>query len=165
MRQLLAILALSAACVAACIGIEQAPRRVGAITCVSGKVTRITQGPNGVQYVDFCAEHSQCPFSGVVFAPDLRDVGDIRSLPGKIVEIHGQIREYDGHAEIIVNDARQLRGKDLRLPPVPKAYDVEQRGHFRAGSIYHSKAKKPPKSKRQPPLPPGGVEVPPDAPE
>jgi hypothetical protein len=35
------------------------------------------------------------------------------------------------------------------IPPLPKNYDVENRGHFSAGRLYPSK--KPPKTKAKPP--------------
>jgi exonuclease VII large subunit len=146
----------------ACIPVDQALSKIGSTTCVTGKVAKITQGDRGVQYIDFCNDHAQCAFSGVVFANDLRDVGDIRSLTGKTIEIHGKLREYENHAEIIVSEARQLRGDGVSLLPVPKAYDVEERGHFSAGSARHPKKPKKTKKMRRQPLPAGGVEVPED---
>jgi len=143
-----------------CIPPDQAEKKVGATTCVTGKVVKISEGNRGVQFIDFCPDHRSCPFSAVIFADKLRDVGDIRMLPGKTIEVHGRIKLYDGHAEIIVNEASQLRGEGTNLPPVPKAYDVEQRGHYSSSvpsSSKPAKAKKP-----KPQLPPGGVEVPTD---
>lgn len=145
---------------ATCLSPEQAAGRIGATTCVSARVTQISQGPDGVQYIDFCADHSRCAFSGVVFANDLRDVGDIRTLPGKMVEVHGQIQEYEGHSEIIVRNARQLRGAGVSLPAAPKQYDVEQRGHFSAGTFRAPRKPKTPKKKRK--ALSGTVEVPTD---
>ena len=146
---------------ASCIPFSEASRHVGKTTCVSGTVVSISQGPNGSQYVDFCANHEKCSFSAVVAADDLRDVGDIRKLPGKTVELHGRIRRSDGQAQIVLSDARQLKGAGAKLPPVPKTYDVEERGHARAGTSRPPKqAKKPRRTK--PKLPAGGIEVPPD---
>jgi hypothetical protein len=162
MRHVICLLALGAWCAASCLHIDDAVRKIGSTACVKGKVTHITQGPNGIQYVDFCEEHNKCPFRGVVPAEDLRDVGDIRTLPGKTIELHGELREYESHAEIVIREARQVRGAEVKLPPVPKTYDVEQRGHFSAGSIKPFKHAKPAKPKRHPPLPAGGLEIPPD---
>lgn len=146
---------------ASCIPFSEAFRHVGKTACVFGRVFSISQGPNGSQYVDFCADHERCSFSAVVAADDLRDVGDIRGLPGKTVELHGRIRESDGQAQITLTDARQLKGPGAKLPPVPKTYDVEERGHARAGtSKPPQKAKKSRRAK--PKLPAGGIEVPSD---
>src|SRR5436305_7956415 len=146
---------------ASCIPFSQASRHIGKTTCVSGKVVAVSQGENGAQYVDFCAEHGKCSFSAVVNAADLRDVGDIRKLPGKNVELHGRIHEADGQAQIVLSDARQLKGGGVKLPPVPKTYDVEQRGHARVGTSRPPKRAKKSRPAR-PKLPAGGIEVPPD---
>jgi hypothetical protein len=50
------------------------------------------------------------------------------------VEIHGPVKEYDGPAEIVLQEARQLGGEGASIPPFPKNYDVEKQGHFSAGS-------------------------------
>src|SRR2546423_11893298 len=124
---------------AACIPISEAAKKIGDTICVTGKVEKISQGARGAQFIDFCAEHAKCPFTAVVFADHLRDVGDIRTLVGKTIQVHGQVREYDGHAEIPVREARQLRGPGTNLPPVPKDYDVEQRGRYSAGRFKTAK--------------------------
>jgi hypothetical protein len=116
-----------------------------------------------VQYIDFCAASERCGFRAVVFARDLRDVGDIRTLPGKTVEVHGQIQEYEGNAEIVVRKARQLRGPGISLPAVPKQYDVEQRGHYSAGTF--RAPRKPKAGKKKRPSLPGTLDVPTDEPQ
>ena len=151
---------------AACVAVSEAPKKIGDTRCVTGKVEKITQGPLGLQYIDFCAEHAKCPFTAVVFADHLRDVGDIRTLVGKTIQVHGQVREYDGHAEILVREARQLRGPGINLPPVPKDYDVEQRGRYSAGRFKTAKRQSAHKARRKKTeLPPQGIEVPPDQPQ
>src|SRR5690348_5009226 len=75
----LALALLSPLAVASCLSPEDAAKHIGKTTCVARTVTKITQGPKGVQYIDFCEQHERCGFYGVVFAGDLRDVGDIRT--------------------------------------------------------------------------------------
>jgi hypothetical protein len=72
----------------------------------------------------------------VVFVPakSLRDVGDVRQLEGKVIEIHGKIQQYGGRAEIVLTDVRQLKGEAAKIPPVPKNFDVERRGSFSPGA-------------------------------
>jgi len=165
-RLILTLLFLNDIAAAACIPISEAPKKIGDTRCVTGKVEKINPGPRGLQYIDFCAEHAKCPFTAVVFADHLRDVGDIRTLVGKNIEVHGQVREYDGHAEILVREARQLRGPGINLPPVPKDYDVEQRGRYSAGRFKPAKRQSAHKARRKKPeLPPQGIEVPPDQPQ
>jgi len=134
---------------AECIPITDAKNHVGEIRCVSGMVYRVEQGERGVHFLDFCEDYRTCPFTVVVFPSDLRNVGDIRQLKGKTVEIHGPVKEYDGRAEIILAETRQLGDEGKRIPPMPKSYDVENRGHYSAGTFRAPKAKKTYK-KRQP---------------
>ena len=58
----------------------------------------------------------------------------MRQLQGRIDEIHGQVKEYDGRAEIILEEYRQLSGSTARIPPLPKNYDVENKGRYSAGT-------------------------------
>jgi hypothetical protein len=155
-------LSFPAFCLAACIPFDQAHKHIGETQCVSGKVLRVEAGSGGVHYLDFCEDHGSCSFSVVVFASDLKRVGDVDQLAGKAVEIRGEVKEYDGRAEIVLDDAKQLGRQTTRLPPLsplPKSFDVEQRGHFSAGQSRASKkrarTKKPPAT-----LP---IEVPEDA--
>jgi hypothetical protein len=104
-------------------------------------------GPKGVHFVDFCEDQMACPFTVVVFPSDLKDVGDIRRLAGRVIEIHGPVKLYDGRAEIILNRVSQLTGSTL-IPPLPKNYDVEKQGHYSAGRARPSK--KPKKTKPTP---------------
>ncbi len=132
MRLLAAILALQASATAACLPIADAPKNIGRTTCVAGRVVKVEQSRSGHWFLDFCRDYTQCPFTVVVFRSDLRDVGDVRKLEGKDVEIHGKIQLYHGRAEIILKDARQLKGEAAKIPALPKEYDVERHGNYRA---------------------------------
>jgi hypothetical protein len=111
-------------------------------------VLKVKTGTNGVHYLDFCEDHMACPFSVVVFSHDLKDVGDVRRLTGRTIEIRGAVKLYDGHAEIILSRVNQLSGGATLIPPLPKNYDVEKQGHFSAGRLRPSK--KPKKTKPKP---------------
>jgi len=75
----------------------------------------------------------------VVFPSDLKDVGDVRRLAGRMIEIHGPVKLYDGRAEIILNRIGQINGGAALIPPIPKNYDVENRGHYSAGRVRPTK--------------------------
>jgi len=124
----------------------EAAKHVGETACVHGKVLSVSATPGGVHLLQFCAQGSECGFSAVVFAEDLRQVGDVRTLAGKEVDIQGQIRLYRGRPEVIVRDSRQLKGEAAKLPPIPKAYDVANRGKFSPGQR-PTHADKAPKAK------------------
>jgi DNA/RNA endonuclease YhcR with UshA esterase domain len=112
---------------------EEAAKHIGETACVHGKVLTVSATPGGTYLLRFCEEGRECGFSAVVFARDLRQVGDVRTLEGKEVDIHGQIRLYHGQPEVIVRDSRQLKGEAAKLPPIPKNYDVSNRGKYSAG--------------------------------
>jgi hypothetical protein len=130
-----------------CIPIGEASKHVGETKCISGKVLKVKAGTNGVHFLDFCEDQMACPFTVVVFPHDLRDVGDVRRLAGHMIEIKGAVKLYDGRAEIILNRAGQIAGGAAMLPPIPKNYDVENRGHYSAG---HMRSKKPARTKATP---------------
>src|SRR3954453_12897485 len=123
-----------------CLSIEQTRNKTGARACVSAKVLKVVSG-RGAHFLDFCEDYNKCPFTVVVFDRDLRDVGDVRQLEGKNIEIHGNIVQYEGRSEIVLRDSAQLKGNSPRLPPIPKTYDVERRGNFSATAKSSKSAK------------------------
>jgi len=130
-----------------CLPIREAGQHVGETKCVTGKVLRVKVGASGVHFVDFCEDQMACPFTVVVFPHDLKDVGDVRRLTGHVIEIRGPVKLYDGRAEIILNRVSQVTGGSTLMPPIPKNYDVEQRGHYSAGRIRPTKKPKTTKQK------------------
>ncbi len=131
-----------------CLPIADAKQHVGETKCITGKVLRVKVGDKGVHFVDFCEDQAACPFTVVIFPSDLKDVGDVRRLAGHVIEIHGPVKLYDGRAEIILNRVSQLTGGSTLIPPLPKNYDVEKRGHYSAGRMRPTK--KPKKTKAKP---------------
>lgn len=129
-----------------CLPLAEAAHHVGETKCITGKVLHVKAGSRGVHFLDFCSEQTACPFSVVIFPHDMKDVGDIRRLEGRMIEIHGPVKLYDGRAEIILNRVSQLTGGAALIPPLPKNYDVEKEGHYSAGRIRPSK--KPKKAPR-----------------
>ena len=131
-----------------CISIQEAGQHVGETRCVTGKVVRVKVGVKGVHFLDFCEDQMACPFTVVVFEHDLKDVGDVRRLAGRTIQIRGAVKLYDGRPEIILNRISQITGGAAMIPPLPKAYDVENRGHYSAGRLHPSR--KPAKTKATP---------------
>ena len=139
-----------------CIPFQDARQHIGATRCVTGRVMRVEEGDQGVTYLDFCEDYRVCPFTVVVFRSDLSHVGDVRQLSGKTVEIHGELKEYDGRAEIILSRPRQLTGDAALIPPLPKTYDVERKGHYSAGK--HSRPTRARKTRQKRQSKPVGIE-------
>jgi hypothetical protein len=147
---LVASVMLTTAAWSDCLPFSEARKHVGEIRCIAGTVVRVKQGAGGVHFLDFCDDFRLCPFTVVIFSGDLKSVGDVRQLQGRMIEIHGKVKEYDGRAEVVLEEYRQLSGAGARIPPLPKNYDVEKKGRYSAGTFSHAKAKRK-TSRRQPP--------------
>jgi hypothetical protein len=137
---------------AECIPFSEAGKHVGESRCITGKVLKVKAGSRGVTFLDFCQDYRLCPFTVVVFPGDLRNVGDVRQLQGKEVEIHGHIRLYDNRAEIILRDHKQLNGEAASIPPLPKGYDVEKKGRYSAGKFSYPSKRKPARKRQGAPI-------------
>jgi hypothetical protein len=144
-----------------CISITEARQHIGEDQCVTGKVLRVKHMSRGVTLFDFCQDSMVCPFTVVVFARDLKRIGDVSQLQNQVIEVHGPVKEYDGRAEIVLQQLRQLGGDGLRIPKLPKNYDVENKGHYSAGSFSLPKPAYTASKKRQPAKIP--IAIPPDA--
>jgi hypothetical protein len=125
-----------------CSSFIEAKKQIGKKQCVSGKVLNVSQSPGGMTFLDFCEDYLACPFTVVVFPEDLHHVGDLKQLVGKTVEVIGKVKDYDGRAEIVLQDSEQLGGEVKKLPRVPKEFDVEQRGKFSPGTFHAPKNRK-----------------------
>lgn len=147
---------------AQCLPFDQAHKHIGETQCVTGRVVRVQAGSGGTHYLDFCDDYRLCDFSVVVFSYDLKNVGDVRQLVGKVIEIRGEVKEYDDRAEIILESKKQLTGEAAILPPMPRNFDVEQRGHFSAGKFRARKSRSTYRKKGIPTLP---AEIPEDVEE
>jgi hypothetical protein len=128
-----------------CIPFDKAPQHVGEIVCVRGRVLKVSASQSGTHYLNFCESYLACPFTVVIFASHLSDIGDVRSLAEREIEIDGLIKLYNGRPEIILAESEQLHGEAAsHIPPLPKKYDVSEHGNFSPGTF---RAKKPKRSK------------------
>ncbi|MFZ3341830.1 MAG: hypothetical protein WA213_13170 [Terriglobales bacterium] len=135
-----------------CLPIADASKHIRKQACITGTIVRVEDGSHGVTFLDFCPEYRNCPFTVVVFPGDLRRIGDVHQLQGRVVTIQGRIEEYDDRAEIILRHSQQL-GEDAKLlTAVPKEYDVERQGHYSAGTFRAAKTTKPKRTAQGPPI-------------
>lgn len=155
----LALLSITRAASADCVPFADARHYIGKSRCVSGTIFHVKEGSNGVTFLDFCEDFEVCPFTVVAFSSDLRKIGDVRQLKGRAIQITGTVEEYDGRAEIILKNPRQLGEAASLLPPfsrdsalapsLPTEYDVERRGHYSAGKFKRPKKAKTTATKKQ----------------
>lgn len=144
----LILVCITATAEAECHNFRRAPQKLGEVACIRGTVVRINSSVKGTTFLNFCENYRNCPFAVVVFARDLKGIGDVRVLEGKEIEIEGKVTAYNGQAEIILNEPNQLRGSAGKLPKLPKDYDVARRGSFSAGSFSSPTATRVPRKKR-----------------
>src|SRR5258708_39246104 len=74
-------------------------------------------------------------------------------LVGKVIEIRGELNESDDRAEIVLENARKLKGQAATLPPMARNFDVEQRGHFSAGKSRATHGRSTRQKRQRPTLP------------
>jgi len=129
------LLLLPIIALADCHPYTAAGEHLGEVTCIKGKVVKVVVGDTGLHFLNFCEDYRTCPFTVVTFPRDLRDVGDVRTLEGKEIQISGKLKSYRGRLEIILRDRSQLRGDSASLPNLPKGYDAEKKGRFSAGTF------------------------------
>jgi DNA/RNA endonuclease YhcR with UshA esterase domain len=92
-----------------CISIQEASLHTGENSCVEGRVLRVFTSRSGSTFLDFCEDYHKCPFTSVIFASDRSRFGNLGSLQGRKVDILGEIKTYNGRAEIIIQDPKQIR--------------------------------------------------------
>jgi hypothetical protein len=92
-----------------CVDIHSASGLEGRNGCVSGPVLRVYTAASGNTFLDFCQDYRTCPFTSVIFAADKAHFGDVGTLQGRRIEISGNVVAYQGRAEIILHDPKQVR--------------------------------------------------------
>ena len=112
---------------------------MGTTQCVSGSVLHVAVGTNGITFLTFSQDHKTCPFTVVVFPDDLKKVGDIQQLEGRMVEIKGTIQDHDGRAEIVLRHTQQLGESAFVVVPVaPNRLPRRTSGPLQCGEIQPS---------------------------
>lgn len=86
-----------------------APKHIGETASVRGTLVEAYTSKSGTVFLDFCKSYKTCPFSGVIFADDVKKFGDLSRYASKTVTLTGKISSYQGKAEIVLSDPSQLR--------------------------------------------------------
>ena len=90
------------------IDYTEAPAHIGEYASVRGTLVDAYTSASGTVFLDFCKSYKTCPFSGVIFADDAKQFGDLSRLAGQTVTLTGKISSYQGKAEIVLSDPSQL---------------------------------------------------------
>ncbi len=89
------------------IDYTEAPDHIGEHATVMGTVLKVFTSKSGVTFFDFCEDWRDCPFSAVIFASDLEKFTDVKQYERE-VKINGLIKSYNGKAEVIISDPKQV---------------------------------------------------------
>ena len=90
------------------IDYTEASTHIGDIASVRGTLVKAHTSSSGTIFLDFCANYKTCPFSGVVFADDAKQFGDLSRYNGETITLTGKISSYQGKAEIVLSEPSQL---------------------------------------------------------
>ncbi|MHB8710200.1 MAG: phospholipase D-like domain-containing protein [Minisyncoccota bacterium] len=90
------------------IDYTDAPKHVGQSASVRGTLQEAYTSKSGTVFLDFCKSYKSCPFSGVIFADDVKKFGDLSRYTGTVITLTGKISSYQGKAEIILSDPGQI---------------------------------------------------------
>ena len=90
------------------ISYADAPAHIGAVASVQGRLVEVYTSARGTVFLDFCTQYKNCPFSGVIFADDVKKFGDLARYNGTVITLTGKISSYQDKAEIILSNPGQL---------------------------------------------------------
>ncbi len=82
--------------------------RVGSLASVRGTLVKTYTSKTSTVFLNFCENYKTCPFSGVIFADDVKKFGDLSRYVGQTITLTGKISSYQGKAEIILSSPSQL---------------------------------------------------------
>jgi hypothetical protein len=132
-----------------CTPFAEAKKQIGKKQCISGREIRVDRSPTGMTFLDFCEDYRVCSFTVVIFPDDLHHMGNLNQLVGKTVEVSGRVKDYDGRAEIMLQDEKQLGGEVKKLPPVLRSLTSNREASFPLVHFTPRKTAKPATKKRR----------------
>jgi len=86
----------------------EAKSYVGEYAIVQGYVASVYEREK-VVYLNFEKSYPDNPFTAVIFAKHFSDFDDLTEYENRIVEVKGEIKEYKGKPQIILNSEDQIK--------------------------------------------------------
>jgi hypothetical protein len=86
----------------------QAPKHVGQQVTVRGKIVSTTYR-DGTDFLDYCADYTNCPLALVVLDKNTSKFGDVGKYSGNNVRVTGTVSTYQGRTEIILTNPSQIK--------------------------------------------------------
>ncbi len=95
---------------AAVLAPEEAKDHIGQEATVRGKVFGVHVTQKGDVFMNIGAAYPNQPFTAVCFQGAI-PADDLKKFNGKTVLVKGQIKEYNGQVEIVLETADQISGE------------------------------------------------------
>jgi hypothetical protein len=90
------------------IGTADASKYYEESMIVTGKVVQVSEHPT-VTILDIDRPNPDTPFTAIIFSENSGAFGDLNKLQNQSVEISGDITEYHGRPEIILESTNQIK--------------------------------------------------------
>ena len=81
---------------------------IGKDTTIKGNVVSLIKSKKGTLFISLGKNYPNECMTIIIFKNDLSKFKDIQKYKGKDIEISGEIKEYNGKPEIILNDISQI---------------------------------------------------------
>ncbi len=90
------------------IGSAQAADWIGKQVVVTGVVAQVSSRP-GLTFLNFDKRYPNSPFTAIIRARYTNEFENVSALQGKSVSVTGQMKDYNGKAEIELTRKSQLK--------------------------------------------------------
>lgn len=94
----------------------------GKDVCIAAHVYDIAELRDGTRFLDTCSPDTSddaCRFTVASLPEDTREVGDLRALVGKDIELRGIVHSVNERSLIYLSNERQLHGGAEKFRPNP----------------------------------------------
>ena len=91
------------------ISTKDASNYIGKTVAVVDTVSGVYLSKTGTYFINMGGEYPDNAFTAVIFKSDTSKFHDVESLVGKVVEVTGKVKEYQGKPEIVVENGEQLK--------------------------------------------------------
>ena len=90
------------------ISAKEAGNYIGKTVTVVDTVNQVYKSKKGDYFLDMGGDYPDNAFTGVIFSSDASNFDSLESYEGKVIEVTGKVKEYQGKVEIIVKDKEQI---------------------------------------------------------
>lgn len=88
---------------------SKAKNYIGKNITVYGVASQVYHSRGGTCFIDMNGDYPDNVFTAVIFKSDLKKFKDIDKYEGKIIDVKGKIKGYEGKPEIILKSEKQIK--------------------------------------------------------